>query len=536
MSHLPKNYIFWQGKRVPQQTLRQTKESILAKHMVQIQSMKSQTKTAMLAAGVKEADIEDILSGRIFQGMSQATTLDSRTLGSSVNWPKDVRAAFNFLNKADSELGTISDLIKGLENFFRHMSAEEKKILRGYYAKIVKDFKENSTGRLYSGGVKNNGSVANAIVDSILGHYNNKIFTKRDELIDSNFENLNASMIKLYALYRGLRGYNVGYATEIRHSGGVGQTGYLTDGEFFQGVVAKAKSYVGGHYKRTTEYAVAYGLLVSHEPLLNILPGLKTKVVGGKTGVVDIKYGPEIQELFDMVGSTQHTSVTSKPDVKITYGNGNVVGELNFSIKDYQGLSYHDNGMLQTAKNIKVQDGTPLLTLMVREAGFSAAEVLYVMRVAAATDRNAANTGPGANGNNLALEWERIKETILFSASLSAIAGMAQSANGQNLFMVINKQVIPIETVFKNIIKNRNSNALTLGYGTKSGASATQGLEKATYENINKQHYIDGNSGIEGPGLHLERSTNVYNAVLHKMYETKIKINLNLMDLAKQLT
>ena len=520
-------YVFWQGKRVPPHSLlKKTKTSILKKHQRKIRQMEEKARQSMLAAGVKESDIEDILSGRIFQNMTMAMDATPDSV-EAVSWPTNIQNAYAFLSNT-SQIDKVENLIGALKTFFDGMSGEYEKILKGYASAIIDDFTRGVKGTLSK--QTKTGSVQQKIIDSILGRYNNDVFSVRDTL--PGIKNLNAGMIKLYMLYKCLPEYG-GKTTEVRHHGqevGSGTKGSLSDGEILQGVVGKARSYVTGFNKTTVEYAIAYGFLGAHRPLINILPGMKTSVVGRQSKNMNIVYESDIQEMFRIVEAAEQTKTVSKPDVKLTFGANGVTGELNFSVKEYDSVTYSPNGMIQNAKGIKVQDSTPLLTLMAREASFSASDINYTVKVAAATNLNEANTGTDSSGNNLAVEWEYIKELITYSAGLSAVAGLAESTNGQNLFMVINRQVIPIRKIFDNIRKNKSNKALELGYGSKKGASASQGLEKATYEKINIENYKKQDKNNPTPWL--DRSEQTYTDVLKQMYNTKIKISLNLTNLA----
>lgn len=529
---IPDNYIYWQGKRVPPyKELSQTKQQILKKHLAAVKDLKKKTARDLFQAGVSQEDVEDILSGRIFDNMKQLETITADQIPTNISWPADVKAAYNFLNTADKEFQTIQDLIDKLETFFSNLSNEQLALLEEYEKVVVDRFVSGQAKRIGNRAVTAEYSVENRILDSIIGRYQDKLFKVNKDLTDAG---LNKKMMKLYMLYKNLQSYQGSHQTTLRFKGQkAGNSGSIGDADILEGVVAIAKSYVGGYNKVTTEYAAAYGLIGGHKRLLKALPGMSVTPGGQSSGAMTFQYSPEVQKMIDEAEAIEQKTVVSKPDLHVHFSGNNVTGIINISVKEYDNVSYSSSGLIKNVTGIKVQDGTSLLVLMAREAEFSAKDILHVMRVAAATDMKADNSGKDPNGRNLSKDWDDLKEVITFSSILSAVAGLAQSTNGQNLYMLINKQVIGVEEVIKNIMTNKDNKALRLSYASKKGSNLSQGLAKETYENINKQHYISEGETTE-PAPHIERSKKVYSDILKKMYATKIKISLNLIDLVKE--
>ena len=140
------------------------------------------------------------------------------------------------------------------------------------------------------------------------------------------------------------------------------------------------------------------------------------------------------QALKEIEVSKSRLSVkTSKADNGFYVTENGVRAGVTFTVKDGEGLIKSTNGV-QSA-SIRLQSGTPLLTLLAREAGFSSDELFTVYQMLV------------AHGNEPLHDnwWERIKDTLNDLAFLDALAGISQEDRAT--FMVLGDRIATVQDI-----------------------------------------------------------------------------------------
>lgn len=199
---------------------------------------------------------------------------------------------------------------------------------------------------------------------------------------------------------------------------------------------------------------------------------------------------------------------TSKVDNGFYVTENGVRAGVTFTVKDGEGLIKSTNGV-QSA-SIRLQSGTPLLTLLAREAGFSSDELFTVYQMLV------------AHGNEPLHDnwWERIKDTLNDLAFLDALAGISQEDRAT--FMVLGDRIATVQDILAERMSNNGANISSKVNLSKWNKGF---LSRAPYVAMNVWQGSKPNTTIAN-----ERSAKLFNSVSDKLYATKIQIDMTIRN------
>ena len=215
------------------------------------------------------------------------------------------------------------------------------------------------------------------------------------------------------------------------------------------------------------------------------------------------------QALKEIEVSKSRLSVkTSKADNGFYVTENGVRAGVTFTVKDGEGLIKSTNGV-QSA-SIRLQSGTPLLTLLAREAGFSSDELFTVYQMLV------------AHGNEPLHDnwWERIKDTLNDLAFLDALAGISQEDRAT--FMVLGDRIATVQDILAERMSNNGANISSKVSLSKWNKGS---LSRAPYVAMNVWQGSKPNTTIAN-----ERSAKLFNSVSDKLYATKIQIDMTIRN------
>ena len=215
------------------------------------------------------------------------------------------------------------------------------------------------------------------------------------------------------------------------------------------------------------------------------------------------------QALKEIEVSKSRLSVkTSKADNGFYVTENGVRAGVTFTVKDGEGLIKSTNGV-QSA-SIRLQSGTPLLTLLAREAGFSSDELFTVYQMLV------------AHGNEPLHDnwWERIKDTLNDLAFLDALAGISQEDRAT--FMVLGDRIATVQDILAERMSNNGTNISSKVSLSKWNKGS---LSRAPYVAMNVWQGSKPNTTIAN-----ERSAKLFNSVSDKLYATKIQIDMTIRN------
>lgn len=198
----------------------------------------------------------------------------------------------------------------------------------------------------------------------------------------------------------------------------------------------------------------------------------------------------------------------SKADNGFYVTENGVRAGVTFTVKDGEGLIKSTNGV-QSA-SIRLQSGTPLLTLLAREAGFSSDELFTVYQMLV------------AHGNEPLHDnwWERIKDTLNDLAFLDALAGISQEDRAT--FMVLGDRIATVQDILAERMSNNGANISSKVSLSKWNEGT---LSRAPYVAMNVWQGSKPNTTIAN-----ERSAKLFNSVSDKLYATKIQIDMTIRN------
>ena len=199
---------------------------------------------------------------------------------------------------------------------------------------------------------------------------------------------------------------------------------------------------------------------------------------------------------------------TSKADNGFYVTENGVRAGVTFTVKDGEGLIKSTNG-IQSA-SIRLQSGTPLLTLLAREAGFSSDELFTVYQMLV------------AHGNEPLHDnwWERIKDTLNDLAFLDALAGISQEDRAT--FMVLGDRIATVQDILAERMSNNGANI-----------SSKVSLSKWNEGSLSRAPYVAMNiwQGSKPNKLTAEkRSAELFGSVSNMLYATKIQVDMTIRN------
>lgn len=199
---------------------------------------------------------------------------------------------------------------------------------------------------------------------------------------------------------------------------------------------------------------------------------------------------------------------TSKADNGFYVTENGVRAGVTFTVKDGEGFIKSTNGV-QSA-SIRLQSGTPLLTLLAREAGFNSDELFAVYQMLV------------AHGNESLHDnwWERIKDTLNDLAFLDALAGISQEDRAT--FMVLGDRIATVQDILAERMSNNGANISSKVSLSKWNKGF---LSRAPYVAMNVWQGSKPNTTIAN-----ERSAKLFNSVSDKLYATKIQIDMTIRN------
>nr|DAT91406.1 MAG TPA: hypothetical protein [Caudoviricetes sp.] len=243
-------------------------------------------------------------------------------------------------------------------------------------------------------------------------------------------------------------------------------------------------------------------LKIENKHLGNIHNGISIDIITQNNKIFE-------QALKEINVSKSRLSVkTSKADNGFYVTENGVRAGVTFTVKDGEGLIKSTNGV-QSA-SIRLQSGTPLLTLLAREAGFSSDELFTVYQMLV------------AHGNEPLHDnwWERIKDTLNDLAFLDALAGISQEDRAT--FMVLGDRIATVQDILVERMSNNGANISSKVSLSKWNKGS---LSRAPYVAMNVWQGSKPNTTIAN-----ERSAKLFNSVSDKLYATKIQIDMTIRN------
>lgn len=476
--------------------------------------LKNATK-AMTDAGMKLKDAEDLLSGEAFKKLGDI----GLTGDVARTFPETSEEAKAIIEKSIAEVDDVQEFVTLLENYVLNYfkTNDYQELYENYAAAIVENFAQS---KQRMAGEK---SVANAIIRSIIGRYNESFFQMQGKSM-----NIPTDIAKMLALISSLPNPSNSGETatmsntyNIRHNKSSDVTGTATgEGEISQVLLGKAQRWVIQMQKIASEAAAAQAMQTGTQKLNKALAGVNKsfEITGNKNFDTHFKPDPKQESLLSETSGLNRATAKkrAKSDVSLYIGENQVVAQVGFSVKDYKPTTSDGS---TPAYTIGLQKETPLLTALMREAGISGKDLHNIYQLAVAQGQE----------NVLNYQWDQMVQYAAYRMFLNAAMGFANTVD-QSYFIVLNGGIYTIGDVLNNIMSNESSTVLISEYVNNKNAG-TGGLIRETYRQMNEDLW-QGERYKPNRALAYSRSQMLEPAVSNMMYMTKIRIDIKISELA----
>lgn len=489
----------------------QTKEQILDKSLNILNNRKRRLVRKMSKNGMEEKDARALLSGKAMDNIGHIieNTPPSGEHDFSIGDVDSAQAIINAgLNKIN-DVGAFTDL---LNSFIDSLPQETKTLLNDYTAFLLENWTNGSKA------TKNIDGVDSQIMASLLGRYNNKAFQ-----VAGKSSGVGTCLGKIYMAAQTLPNAKFDSSSyTIRHQGGSVQ-GFSAEGEGqLTAILAqKCVGWLREMDKDLKEISDGLGLLSSHKQVLELLEGIHHTFEHTGSNYYSVNFIPDAnqQRILDQVKNNRGANATkakkAKADFGVWIGEKQAGAFMGVNAKNYNKV-FEPNS---SSYDFKAQDETPLLTLLIRECGYSGSDLHNIYQLAVAVD-------PSDNFNTL---WDELIENVKYRALLSVLAGLESSVD-QSYYMAINGQFFTMGDFIRHI-RNSSSTVGMRAVASKNQGRAGRGLDRKVYEQINRLNF-QTTSGLSRQENAQNRSAIIEPMVTNIMYATKIRTEIHLTELA----
>lgn len=498
---------------------------------------------AMLSKRMGSSEIpEKIISGAIFKEISalSETAIDGGFFASAK--VEEAMSEFEGLSSktlSDIEkLQAFSEALKKAADIIYGAGTVDA-IYKGYVADLI--LRAASKKSILKRGGEN-GSVAQGIIASILGRYNQDFFKIKNA--GTNIENADTCLIKITAIIHQLPNLPVdAKEIEVRHNKSKQTTTTKNIDEVLKELYLKVEKFFLQYEKVTREVAYKVGLNRANYAALKTCGEFDLTSNHAQPEVkyrIDSKFRANLDRLEK--NYKEITKKVPKPDVSFYFnndgkGNGSVKSVGFLSVKEDKSIRFGADGTV--SGSVKLQDGTSLLTALWREASLTGWQMKSFIQLAVShsiSDSDGVTAMPShtqSNGDYNEL-WNQMKYYLSERMLYNALVG-ADTIGDSALFIALKGKVFSIADLIQTYINQPPEEiyaSLTIGSGSSEWGQT--GLTRDTYVKMNRWW---GNKDTKSTILATVRSRDLERRVYSLMEQTKLRIMLNMSNLTglKQL-
>lgn len=414
-------------------------------------------------------------------------------------------------------------------------------VLKAYFTSGVKTI--NAAGRSYTTKAKGQSSVSSwqaKIIESLLSRNNEGFFTKGGKYKGA-YEGWESEKGKLIAAITVLQDpQSLKYIQEVADSGKVeikhedgSSDGLATDVRtVLEALFDKVKKYFQQLHAIAAEAAAGRGVQSALEEFGEALSKYTLEATGENvgTGQIDVVKTANFEgnkKFFDMIQTQQKNKTAwdnanmraSKSDAYFQITKDGVVVRQGLSVKDYKSVSVSADGHIQSA-TIDIQKGTPLLTLLTREANLSSAQMHTLFQVLAFhTDES----DEGVGSFFIANLWEDMMDKIKYLAFLDTIAGFTNELD-QAMYFVFNRNIYSMWDIM-GYFQKVNDYKDAIRWTAMNGGT----LEYEDYHSLDTWEGTKWRANKEKAETRSNRSSSL---MAQQMYDTKVEVKIHIADIA----
>lgn len=502
----PEDYIHYSAENVDLSSLNritsQTKKQILQRSALSgLRQREKLRKQTLVSQGLEMKEAEALFNGDMFRPLGNVSVTNGNNATLS---EMPVSKAIGILNNIDSKITDMSNFCSQAQaTIEKYLSDNNLKDMFDSYAMQVIDAYAQKTG--YVGG-----NVARGIISDLLGRSNETFFR-----VAGKENGLGTAVTKMIAAVKALQDPPSNFGTmTVAHNNSSIKT-QVSGSQILEELISKFNKWVDYQNNVTAESAFALMTLKGEQEILKRLDDNSIKIdstIGGKYFTTSRRFrpDPQIKKLLSQVDGALKRATglkRSKPDASFYLDEGGVRSDLGINVKNYK------NQISPTLKtyNIKIQSGTPLLTILVREAALSGTQMNQIYNLAAIHGDSAA----------LNAQWNQLMEYVKYKSLLNTLAGF--TGPEESYYISINGNLWTMADFMTHLI-NSNSTVQWSEIQEKS----TKGLTRTPYVRANVWR---GTRGIKSPYKAIRRSNVVQSKISSIMYATKIQVDIELSEL-----
>lgn len=381
---------------------------------------------------------------------------------------------------------------------------------------------------------------AENVVRSILSTHSNEFVRVKkgdgrwDKLTDAN-RRLGGLLASLQMLQSGMSDKAL---TIVR---GSGATTLLTGDEIVRRIRESIRGSLQNYSKDAMEHISGMAVEKIGNWLIENIPGanLTTSYTGktvNRVNYADIIYhmDPAFQRHISSINNRRMElnkrratwdQKTSKADyttvLTSTENDITLTTTIGFSVKSETNVKISSKGI--TKADIKLQDGTSLFTFLTRDLGLTSHQLNGFIRLAAGHGSNTkAGGGRAYSSSKLNSVWNKLINYVQAKSLLTALTGVSVVGQSDVLYFILNGKMFSIGDIIQGAadVATRGGDAVKL---SSIGDGNEPGLKRSTYLNMNQWK----SPKKPKARVAMKRSGEVFDNVVNKMYDTKIRVDLN---------
>jgi hypothetical protein len=529
---------------------RENKQRIVQNAIAEQEKRKQELLSSDGLSDSQRSVLEDFLNNNS-KWVEELNSTNTKPTSAEQGYPATYEAMSALMKAAEEGASTQAQFVKQLNNFLDTVEKEylgNNRVLSDYTKYVTKMFINNKRVGSVQGNQNAQGNIAGRIIEACIRNTRTKAFRVRDYAgVTESSKKLDSALLQLTALRAALgRSLNYGGGTSYM-SGRV----YSTDKngkvktywdrvrEVVRQLVRDFQSLVGemGVLKSvTTGSKETLEVFETMERELNGIFGSTHYEKGNRISCVtklreDDRIRQDLQKMVDLEKTngrvfSMYNTTTNHPKADISFfsSDDKVQGKLGISVKDYE---THIDASGINVTDIKLQNSTPLLTLMLRECDYGYDELVTIMNIGAARPVHPAYKGRAETQYESSLNsmWERIKENVQYKAVLSALAGLGEE-NERVFYLSANNVIYSVTDILSHL-----SNTLTVGSSVKF-SKIDEHMNRSKLQALNERNYIEGHRDKEHA---TSRSEATRLDIMAAWYNAKINVTLNLAQMQSLL-
>ena len=502
----PEDYIHYSAKNIDLSSLNkitsQSKKQILQRSTLSGLRQRERLRKEKLVnlQGMEAQEAEALFSGDMFRPLSSVGVTGGDTSLSEMTIPQ----AASMLNNLDPKLNSISNFCSQAQaTIEQYLSDANLKNMFDSYATQVLDAYSRKTGAT-------GGTVAKGIISDLLSRSNETFFRTMGQ------ENeLGTAVTKMLAAVKALQNPPKDFGTmTVAHNNSKTKT-QVSGSRILEELILKFNKWANYQNNITAETSFALMTLKGNKEILERLDKNKIQTnnsIGGKYFKVSTRFNPDdqIKKLLSQVDNALERASgykRSKADVSFYIDQNGVRTDVGVNVKNYK------NQISPTLQryDIRIQSGTPLLTMLVREAALSGTKMNEIYNLAAVH----------GDSGSLNAQWDQMIDYVKYKSLLNTLAGF--TGPEETYYISINGNLWTMADFVTHLI---NSNSIV--QWSEIQENKTGGLNRTPYVRTN----VWRGQPYKNPFKAISRSRAVQERISNIMYSTKIGVDIQLSELA----